>query len=148
MSKGKRDSEEEIKVNGEDVPVVAKPRFMGANVATRADDMCSKTSFTTTTVTKSSTLAVFLSLRLVTLVRTDGPRTGISEWTKETKARLIQDGTTASPIQSDVATAKCDDDDDDSDSNVSVGSTVVVNGATDSGVSGNESPVLVKEEHE
>ena len=52
MSKGKGESEEEIKVNGEDVPVVAKPRFMGANVATRANGVCSKTSFTTTTVTK------------------------------------------------------------------------------------------------
>ena len=96
----------------------------------------------------SSALAVFLSLRLVTLVRTDGPRTGISEWTKETKARLVQDGPATSLIQPDVATAKSDGDDDDSDSNVSVGSTVVVNGATDSGVSGNDSPVLVKEEPE
>ena len=52
MSKGKADSEEEVKVNGEDVPGVAKPRFMGASLATRTDDMCSKTSFTTTTVTK------------------------------------------------------------------------------------------------
>lgn len=112
-------------------------------------------------VITSLVLAVFLAARLLVLVRTDGPRHGVSEWTKETKTRLYQGGTAIPPQSSsppqraaiadstvgDSSRYAEDDDDEDRFSNVSVGSTVVVASGTDThGALGKDSLVLAEEQ--
>ena len=77
----------------------------------------------------------------------------MAEWTKETKTRLYQSVTPAPTTDSEDRGRKPvakpisnDDEEDDRHSNASVGSTVVVSSGTDGGISGKDSPELVKVE--
>ncbi|THH02026.1 hypothetical protein EW026_g759 [Hermanssonia centrifuga] len=80
----------------------------------------------------SALLVGFLTTRLLLLVRTDGPRTGVTEWTKETKTRLYR-GDIDSPShgpsnETEEYVNSGGKSDDEVQSEGSVGSTVIVDG--------------------